>query len=96
MDGGKVIHKQVLSFLRPNKGVVVPKGSQFLDFQNQAGNPVVWYLRDDGNGALEMEERVLAIFGTGHPILPEYKLKDYIGTAQFEGNLVFHLFELAR
>ena len=91
----RVIHKKVLNLGVLNY-VAVPKGTQFLDFQNQREQPAVWYLRDV-NGALDMEERVLVIFGTGHPIMSNITLKDYIGTAQFQdGTLVFHCFEVER
>lgn len=65
--------------------------AQVLDVQLQRGSPQLWALVDpDG----PKEERLFAVFGTGHIIPPGVT---YVGTFQlFDGDLVIHLFEATK
>lgn len=87
----KVIYKYVLP--RTNPAIVVmPSGAEVLHAHEQDGRLCVWALIDPRQ--TETEKRLFAIVGTGN----EFAAEDmrYIGTAHFQGPLVFHVFELKR
>lgn len=72
--------------------VKMPAGSEILSIQTQAGEPCIWALVDP---SAEKEDRVIEIFGTGHPIHYDMGIeRKFIGTYQISGGvLVFHAFE---
>lgn len=71
--------------------VLMPRGAQILDMQNQNDNVVIWALVDTANPP---EERRFRIFGTGQSM--ENHPGAYIGTAQsHSGNIVLHVFEIS-
>lgn len=72
--------------------IVMPKGAQFLHFDNQGGVATLWALIDTNPACLKVPYR-FRIAGTGHPIRQSKEELQFIGTALFSaGALVFHLF----
>lgn len=72
------------------QSVKLPFGAEILTVQLQSNKCCLWALVDPRN---ELEERVICIYGTGHPIPDNIKLK-YITTFQIPHlGLVFHAFE---
>lgn len=70
----------------------LPIGSHTLCVQNQYNAPNIW-VRVPDKVSIGYEKRSFFIFGTGHPIDDSIPMR-YIGTfQQFEGQLVWHLFE---
>jgi hypothetical protein len=71
----------------------MPKGAEILTVQEQKGTVCVWALVNPEN---ETERRLFRMAGTGHPIHYDMGINyKYINTFQlFEGDLVFHLFEI--
>lgn len=69
--------------------VQMPVGVKMLDVQVQGEDVCLWVLVDQNN---PLEERKIAIYGTGNP-MPQEPGK-YIATFQlYEGRLVFHAFD---
>lgn len=83
----------------------MPKGAEVLCVQRQGPTPKLWALCDPDAPA--NEPRTFALYGTGHLINdPQFEQASmvssaapkawYIGTFQLhDGQLVFHLFEVA-
>lgn len=72
------------------QSIRLPFGAEILTVQRQSYKCCLWALVDPRN---ELEERVICIHGTGHPISDNKKLK-YINTFQIPHlGLVFHAFE---
>jgi len=69
--------------------ITIPKGSEILSVQEQAGNPTLWVLVDDR--LVTYSRRTFRIYGTGHA-LPEDPGK-FIGTVQLNNARVWHVFE---
>lgn len=70
--------------------LTMPKDAKILSVQEQNGKCCIWALCNENE---VKEERNFIIYGTGHKVLPI--LMNYIGTFQlFNGDLVFHLFEI--
>lgn len=70
--------------------VTMPAGAELLSVQVQNGIACLWAKVDTGLGN---ENRIIHIYGTGHPIENGLPLK-YISTFQtLNGELVFHAFE---
>lgn len=86
----KTVHKFVLLF-KDDQSVEMPVGAQILCVQNQREWLCIWALVD--NQQAEYEIRSFKIYGTGHQInaMNEH---NYIGSPQFEGGVVWHLFEI--
>lgn len=71
--------------------IEMPKDAEVLCVQLQHDTPCIWALVDPEK---KRETKRFRLAGTGH-LIKEENLK-YIGTFQlYEGELVFHLFELA-
>ena len=67
------------------------KNATFLDVQMQDGEPYMWFIVDDNE---PKEIRSFVIYGTGH-IIPDNVIGVYRKTFQeFNGGLVWHLFEV--
>lgn len=85
----KTIYKYELKQIDINE-IEMPKHAEILCVQTQKGVPYIWALVDDKK---EAKSKFIMTIGTGHP-MPDNP-KNYIGTYQlFEGDLVFHVFEL--
>jgi len=70
--------------------VPMPVGAKILCAQIQQGELCLWAEVDTRCGNLARE---IWIFGTGHPIRNAFSLR-YIGTVQqFDGGLVWHVYE---
>jgi hypothetical protein len=65
-----------------------PKGAEFLTIQIQNGEPCLWALVDTDRPKDSIK---LITKGTGHPI-KDKEIGKYIGTYQYKGNFVFHVF----
>jgi hypothetical protein len=72
--------------------LTMPPGAEILCVQVQDGVPCVWArVDDDPYDQRPRDERVIAVYGTGHA----NTIGKYIDTFQLAGgNLVFHAFEL--
>lgn len=71
--------------------VEMPEGAEILSVQNQSNYVTLWALCD---GDRAVARRGIWIYGTGHQIDPLSEL-DYIGTVQqFDGTLVWHVFDV--
>jgi len=72
--------------------VLMPKGAEILTVQTQHEDGKLWALVDPN---APLEERVIEIFGTGHPVYCDMGVeRKYIATYQLPGgNYVFHAFE---
>ncbi len=85
----KAIYKYFLE-ITDRQTLTLPQYAQILTVQVQAGNPYLWALVDPNAPKAEYH---FAIFGTGYPVSPDLALA-YIATfQQYEGKLVFHVFE---
>lgn len=86
----RTIYKYPLTVTGHN-ALRMPKGAEVLTVQMQHGVPCLWVLVD--TDAPECE-RVLRIYGTGHPISDDENAL-YVGTFQLSGGaFVFHVFEV--
>ena len=73
------------------QSVKMPKGSIIHCLQLQNNVPCIWAMVNPEEK--EIETRVIAVYGTGHPI-PDSE-QAYIGTYQTSGGFfVFHVFEI--
>ena len=72
--------------------VLMPKGAEILTIQNQHEDAELWALVDPN---APLEERIIEIFGTGHPVHCDMGVeRKYIATYQLSGgNYIFHAFE---
>ena len=72
--------------------VLMPKGAEILTIQNQHEDAELWALVDSN---APLEERIIEIFGTGHPVHCDMGVeRKYIATYQLSGgNYIFHAFE---
>lgn len=87
----KTIWKYVLK-KREIQSVFMPKGAEILSAQAQHQTTCIWVLVDT---AAEPTERKIAIYGTGNPCPDDPG--EFIDTVQFfDGELVFHIFEIPR
>lgn len=69
----------------------LPKGAEVLTAQVQKGQGLVlWALVDPD---LPTEERLFRVAGTGHP-MPEKHVRHINSVQMFDGQLVFHVFEV--
>lgn len=85
----RVVHKYTL-VANTFQTVPVPKGGEFLEAREQHGEIAVWFMC---NPREEIENKHIAVFGTGHPFEIE-KVGRYLGQAQLEnGAFIFHIFE---
>ena len=69
--------------------IEAPDNAVPLCVQTQHGEPCLWMLVDLNVPARKYGVR---IFGTGHPVYVEDDYWKYVGTYQYRGNLVFHVF----
>ena len=84
----KTIWKYELQVAGEQK-INMPHNSRILSVQVQDIHPCIWALVDTER---VLEERTFRIVGTGYPI--DFSTDKYIGTfQQFNGKLVYHLFE---
>ena len=84
------IHKYLVP-IEDKISIELPIGAKILSFQSQHNRPTIWVLVDPN---APKETRNFRIFGTGHPIDPQFSFDEYIGTCLMnETELVWHLFE---
>ncbi len=89
----KTIWKFELKVLDEQK-IIVPIGAEILTVQVQYKFPCLWVLVDTTK---EKEERIIQMFGTGHPMPFKEGItaRKYIGTFLLDENkFVAHVFEL--
>ena len=88
---GKTIWKFELE-TTDRQEIEIPINAEILTIQTQNGIPCLWALVNPEN---EKENKMLEIFGTGHPI--NYGMgvnRIYLGSYEINnGTLVFHVFE---
>jgi len=71
----------------------LPVGAKPLAVQVQVDRPQMWVLFDETETIYV--DREFRVAGTGHPIEESKESLHYIDTFQlYEGNLVFHVFEV--
>lgn len=72
--------------------ILLPKNSTILKvaYQNGLTSPQVWALIDTDE--LNIETRILRIYGTGQPIIQPIEKLRFIDTL-FQGDFVWHVFE---
>lgn len=91
IDNMKTLSKEIWKFpinTTDIQSVNMPTGSQILCVQLQNGTPCLWAMVSPH---MEPSERIIRVYGTGHPINENVK---YIGSYQMNGGmLVFHVFE---
>ena len=86
----KVIWKYKLRAVE-KQCLAIPKGAEILSVQLQGNNACLWALV---NPEEEKEIKTIGIFKTGNPIATDRQCK-FIDTIQlYNGELVFHVFEL--
>lgn len=74
-----------------NQTLNLPIGAEILCVQMQGENMCLWALVDPN---ADIEERIIEIYGTGHPINYDMGIsRKYISTVQVNQYLVFHIFE---
>ena len=75
------------------QNINIPQGAKLLTVQVQEGrDPQLWFLCNENE---PMSTRIIAIYGTGNPIPDDPG--EYISTFQeFNGELVWHVFEIGR
>lgn len=70
--------------------VTMPQRARILTVQMQGELPFIWAEVENQNAK---EERIIELFGTGHPMGARYSRK-YIGTVQQDGGaLIWHVYE---
>lgn len=70
--------------------IEIPEDAQVLSVQGQHGFLCLWAIVDPDK---PKEKKRILLAGTGHPIPEDRNLK-FIGTVQeFEGELIWHIFE---
>ena len=74
--------------IRPSGRTEMPMGARILYVGAQGDEVCVWALVNPSHGA---EYRAIHAYGTGHPTASDPGL--YLGTAQMDNGLVFHLFD---
>ena len=85
----KTIFKYPLA-ITDSQAVLMPVSAEILSVQFQGEYLCLWAAV---NPSEKKHARVIHIFGTGHPIPDATKIR-FIGTAQqFDGRLVWHVFE---
>lgn len=68
----------------------IPSEYEILCIQKQHGNPCLWALVNPNSAKKDV---LIRVAGTGHTI--NETIRKYIGTFQlYDGNLVFHVFEV--
>jgi hypothetical protein len=89
----RTIYKYAVKIDASGKCVLtLPKYSTFLHVGQQDGEVFVW-TKVNVNTGEELEDRILRVYGTGHP-MNEVARQYYLGTAHlYNGALVFHVFE---
>lgn len=86
----KTIYKYAIG-VEDSQGIWMPWGAEILSVQCQGGRPFVWAMVDTMNTD---RERRFVLVGTGHPC-NDLERGKYVGTfQQYDGALVFHLFDL--
>lgn len=71
----------------------MPAGAKILTVQIQFGVPTIWAEVEPSEP--KIQQRRIAVFGTGHTI-PALKPLTYIGSVQQDGgNLIWHIYEIA-
>lgn len=83
-----VIYKYPLA-LRDTQTVRMPQGATLLDVLMQGGGPVLYALVSKNT---EIEDRRIAIYGTGHDIP---RPGEYVATVS-DGKFVWHIFDETR
>lgn len=73
------------------QNIEMPKNAQILSVKMQNEIPVLYALVNTDN---ESEERLIEIFGTGHEVMHDTSVSQYIGTFKMRNDkLMFHVFE---
>lgn len=87
----KRIYKYELIIADEQK-IKIPQSAHILDVQNQKEKVYIWCLVNIEN---ELVDYTFRIIGTGNPIEDDFSGK-YIGTFQlFDGDIIFHLFQIS-
>lgn len=68
----------------------VPQGARILSCGAQGNDVVVWVLCDEDAPRVS---RILAGHPTGSPLPPALRRAEFVGTAQMDNGLVFHVFD---
>lgn len=76
----EVVDKQILR---------MPMQAEHLSVQRQRDQICLWSLVDK---TLDMQEYLVEVVGTGHPMPPGDRFRKYVGTVQVVGELVWHVF----
>lgn len=72
--------------------IEMPIDSEILTIQIQKETLCLWAVV---NPEAEKETRRFQVIGTGHQIIVEGNIRNYIGTYQlYHGDLIFHVFEI--
>ncbi len=72
--------------------VKMPQFSQILTVQVQYGKPCIWALV---NPASPLTDRRFRVAGTGHDLVHDFELMQYVGTFQLQdGKFIGHVFEV--
>ena len=89
----RTIHKFQLEMAQ-HQELPMPKGAKILTVQVQSYVPCIW-AEVPADSSVEMEQRTIAMFGTGHPIpFDDYTKEVYIGTLTDEGGtFIFHVYD---
>ena len=88
----KVIWRYTLK-ISDDQVIAMPDESEILCVQNQFGEPQLWVLVDTEK---QIINRFIRTIGTGHCIEDKFNGK-YIGTyQQFNGSVVFHVFDIGK
>jgi len=84
------IHKFAIEVDDKQK-VKMPQGARILSAKLQNGRVVLWAMVEPEK---ETVERIIHIFGTGHPVTTPYHKLRFIDTVlMMGGSLVWHIFE---
>ncbi len=81
-----VIWKAILDVIDLQK-MAMPNASRIISVGLQEGRICLWFMCDPTKAS---EDRVIEIFGTGHPIESAIP-RDFLGTVQ-QGEFVWHIF----
>jgi hypothetical protein len=73
--------------------IEMTEDAEILTVQTQKELPCIWVIVNNNPDLLQITHK-FKLFGTGHPMPNNFK-GNYVGTFQmYNGNLVYHLFEL--
>lgn len=90
----KTIYKYVLNAQQPDI-IELPVGAQILSARSQTGEDICIWALVEFDHFLQVEQRRIWTFGTGHEIPTDLNLKHIDTVLLYKGGLVFHVFEEA-